>query len=141
MKYKHILLATDLEKQHFHLCEKAKALAHEWKASLDLLHVIEPPPLLQLAQGLGFTEVAQPAETDAKQVMQLLGEALDISPTHLHVEVGSIQIKVLEKIKELHCDLFLMGSHAPSLLPAFLDNSAHSLIYHLPCDLMVLQPT
>ena len=58
--YKNILHLTDLTTQHYLMCEKAMKIAQQFQAKLYLLHVIELPPTLQLAQGLGFAELDSP---------------------------------------------------------------------------------
>ena len=50
--YTNILFATDLLTEHKHLVESAAAIAKHFHAKLYLLHVIELPSTLQLAQGL-----------------------------------------------------------------------------------------
>lgn len=76
--YKNILFATDLLKEHNHLAEKAIAIAKQFNAKLYLLHIIELPASFQLAQGLGFTELANPAKDDAQTVLALMGENFNI---------------------------------------------------------------
>ena len=73
--YTKILHATDLKENHYDLCKKAVDIAHTFKATLHILHVIEPPAMLQLAQGLGFAELAAPVKDDAQIVLNLLGES------------------------------------------------------------------
>ena len=73
--YTHILHATDLSETHFELCEQAAALSNKLGACLYLIHVIEAPASLQIAQGLGFAEIGKPVKDDAEVVMQVLGDA------------------------------------------------------------------
>lgn len=136
--YKRILHATDLSEHHFYMCEQSARLAKQLNATLFLLHVIEPPPSLQLAQGLGFAEFDSPPLTDAKAVMAVLGEALQIPVEHQWVEIGSIKTHCLEKIKDFSCDLIIVGKHTPSKLPSFLESSAHLILNHVSCDVLVL---
>ena len=74
--YNVILHATDLSSEHYSICEKAADFARHFKAKLYLLHVIELPASLQLAQGLGFAEFDRPVslKVDAQAVMAALGE-------------------------------------------------------------------
>ena len=50
--YANILLATDLSENHFEMCRQAADIAACFQAKLFLMHVIEPPARLQIAQGL-----------------------------------------------------------------------------------------
>jgi len=137
--YTNILHATDLSENHFHMCQQAVDIAKSFNATLYLLHVIEPPPSLQLAQGLGFAEFDQPVKDDAQAVMRVLGEALNIPDSQLFVEIGSIKMHVLNKVNELSCDLIIIGGHTPNKLPAFLGSTAHAVIHKACCDVLTLR--
>ena len=137
--YTHILHATDLSESHFKMSQQAVHIAQCFKAKLYLLHVIEPPPSLQLAQGLGFAEFDHPIREDALSVMKVLGEALKIPQNQQFVEIGSIKMHVLDKADELDCDLIIIGSHTPSKLPSFLGSTAHAVIHHAKCDVLTLR--
>lgn len=139
----HIMLhATDLSDNHFYLCEQAVAFAKKFHATLHFIHVIEPPPSLQLAQGLGFAEFDRPQllQEDAKAVMATLGDTFHLPPTQQWVEIGSIQQHVLAKIKELNADLLILGHHVSTHLPSFLDSSAHNMAEKSPCSVLILYP-
>ena len=138
--YTRVLHATDLRENHYELCEKAVSVARCFNATLHLLHVIEPPASLQLAQGLGFAELAIPAKDDAALVLKILGEALNIPKAQQHIEIGSIKMHVLETIQRLGCDLLIVGSHDPANhLPAFLGSTAHAAVHHAPCDVLTVR--
>lgn len=137
--YTHILHATDLSENHFHMSQQAVEIAKRFKAKLFLLHVIEPPASLQLAQGLGFAEFDSPIRDDAQTVMAILGEALNIPLDQQFVEIGSIKTHVLDKAKELGCKLIIIGSHTPTKLPAFLGSTAREIIHDAKCDVLTLR--
>ncbi|MDF1677480.1 MAG: universal stress protein [Legionellaceae bacterium] len=137
--YTHILHATDLSETHFELCEQACALAKKFEARLSLIHVIETPASLQMAQGLGFAEMNVPVKDDAEVVMQVLGEALHLPKTQLFVETGPVKQRVLEKLIEMNCDLLVIGSHRPHDLSEFLGSTARNLVEHAPSDVLTLR--
>lgn len=137
--YTHILHATDLSENHFHMCQQAVAIAKCFRARLYLLHVIQPPASLQLAQGLGFAEFDQPIKDDAEAVMRTLGEALNIPTSQQFVEIGSIKINVLKKVEELSCNLIIIGSHSANKLSSFLGSTAHAVVHHAKCDVLTLR--
>ena len=137
--YKNILHATDLSENHFYLCEKVVKLAHSLGASLHFLHVIETPASLQWAQSLGFAELATPVKDGAQTVMLTLADALNVSPDNLHVEIGSAYIHILNKIKELECDLVVLGGYSANSLPNFLGSTAHAVAHHVPCDILTMR--
>jgi len=139
--YTHILHATDLAENHFHMCQQAVEIAKRFHATLYLLHVIETPPSLQLAQGLGFAEIENPLQIqhDAQAVLAVLGESLNIPLEQQFVEIGSIKQHVHDKLHELGCSLVIVGRHMQNKLPAYLDSSAHSIIHETGCDILTLQ--
>ncbi|KTD23099.1 universal stress protein A UspA [Legionella lansingensis] len=137
--YKCILHATDLSENHFDICKKATEIAALFGAKLHLLHVIEPPTSLQLAQSLGFAELANPVKDDALTVMALLGDAMNIPTEQQHVEIGSLKMHILEKVKALGCGLIILGSHQASAVPAFLGSTAYAMLHHAPCDVLTLR--
>lgn len=137
--YTNILLATDLSEMHFNICEKAVKIATALQAKLYLLHVVEVPAGIQLAQSLGFTELAQPSTDDAWTVMHLLGEALNIPADQLLVERGAIGDVITQKVHQLDCDLILVGNHTTENLPSLIGSTTSYLILHAPCDVMTLR--
>ncbi len=137
--YKNILHATDLSDTHFDLCEQALEIAKRFDAQLYLIHVIDAPMTLQVAQGLGFAEMGPPAKQDAEIVMQVLGDALHLPSHHVFVETGSVRTHVLEKLTELRCDLLIIGSHTPHELSEILGGTARSLVEHAPSDVLTIR--
>lgn len=137
--YNNILHATDLREEHFHISEKAKAIADYFKAKLYLLHVIELPASVQLAQGLGFTELSHPVKDDALTVIELLGEALGVPKKQQMVEIGSVAEHMFKKVRELNCNLIIIGSHTTEHFATFLGSTASATVHHAPCDVMTLR--
>ena len=139
--YTHILHATDLNEHHYAMCQQALNIAKKFHAKLYLLHVIEQPLSLQVAQGLGFAEFDSPSpiKNDAQMVMSTLGDALNIPVEQQFVEIGSIKQHVLNKAEALGCDLIIIGSHTPSNLPAFLGSTAHAVVHAAHCDVLTLR--
>lgn len=137
--YKIILHPTDLSEDHYNLCKESAEIAQAFGAKLHFLHVIQLPSSIQIAQSLGFTELAAPATDDAQTVMNLLGESLGIPQTQLHVEVGSIKRFILDYIDKLHCDLVLLGNHSTNNFPTFMGSTGHAIIQNAPCDVMTLR--
>ena len=137
--YHKILHATDLGGNHYKMCEQAAEIAKIFNAKLHLIFVIEPPASLQLAQGLGFAEFDRPIKTDADEVMKLLGDAINVPEKCQYIEIGSVKHQIINKAKELGCDLIIVGSHTPSNLPAFLGSTAHAVVNHASCDVLTLR--
>jgi nucleotide-binding universal stress UspA family protein len=136
--YKHILHATDLSENHFRYCEKSLEISKTLNAKLYIMHVVESPNSLQIAQGLGFTEIYNPTEAlkSAQQILSIIGESLKIADDQLIVEIGSIKESVLKKASELNCNLIIIGHKEKSSLPEFLQSSAHNIEPYAKCDVL-----
>lgn len=139
--YKNILHATDLSESHFGYCEKSLQIANYFHAKLYIMHVIESPSSLQLAQGLGFAEIYDPtsALVSAQQVLKIVGDSLKIPENQLIVEVGSIKEHVLKKAAELNCNLIIIGHHESTRLPEFFQSSAHYIEGYANCDVLSIR--
>ncbi|MBL7478795.1 universal stress protein [Legionella bononiensis] len=137
--YKNILFASDLLNEHYHLAEKAANIAKQFNAKLYLLHVIDLPASVQLAQGLGFTELANPAKDDAQTVLSLIGENLKVPSNQQFVEIGSVKEHIFSKVKELDCQLIIIGNHSSKGIQTFLGSTAHATVNHAPCDVLTLR--
>ena len=137
--YKKILHATDLSENHYTLCQQAMNIAKCFQAKLSLIHVIEIPSSIQLAQSLGFMELVKPLKDQGVATLNIVGESLGILPQSQYVEIGSIKTHIINKINELGFDLIIIGSHTPSHLPNFLSSTAHMLTNHVPCDVLTIR--
>lgn len=137
--YTNILFATDLLDKHKHLVEQAAQVARHFNATLYLLHVIELPTSYQVAQSLGFTELANPAKDDAETVLSLIGESINIPSSQQFVEIGSVRDIIFKKVKQLNCDLVIIGSHSTHGLESILGSTAHAITNRAPCDVLTLR--
>jgi universal stress protein A len=139
--YTNILFATDLLDKHKHLIEQAALIAEHFKATLYLLHVIELPTSYQVAQGLGFTELANPAKDDAQTVLSLIAEGINVPISQQFVEIGSVKDIIFKKVKDLNCQLVIVGSHSTHGLGSLLGSTAHAITNRAPCDVLTLRIT
>lgn len=133
-----ILHATDLSENHFEMCERAVDLAKKLNAKLYLLHVVETPSTMVLAQGLGFTEIESPEPLleDARSVMTLLGETFGIPKKQLLIELGTPKQHILQKEADLACQMIIVGHHSTNPM---LGNTARSVVDDAKCDVLTLK--
>ena len=137
--YNNILYATDLSKEHYVIDQKAATIAKSFGANLQLIHVLEPPTSLQIAQGLGFAEFDIPVKKEALTVINVLGESLNISPNNQHIEIGSVKNEILKKASALQCDLIIVGSHSPGGFSAFVGSTTHAIVHNARCDVLTIR--
>ncbi|OGV27207.1 MAG: universal stress protein UspA [Legionellales bacterium RIFCSPHIGHO2_12_FULL_37_14] len=137
--YKRILHATDLQKNHFAMCEKANTLAKYHHAELFLVHIVEIPQSMILAQNLGFAGLIAPAKEDAKIVLKTVGEALKIPTSHQFVDTGIVRQHILERATSLKCDLIILGRHGEGMLQSLLGSTTYHIMQHAECDVLTLK--
>ncbi len=109
------------------------------KAALYFLHVIDLPASVQLAQGLGFTELATPSKEDAQTVLALLGERYGIPVEHQSVEIGSIKEHIFDTVDRWDCQLLIIGDHSSTGLASRLGSTTYSIVNHATCDVLILK--
>lgn len=133
-----ILHATDLSEHHFRMCERAVGIAKQLHAKLYLMHVVQTPSTLLLAQGLGFTEIENPEPLleDARGVMAVLGDTFHIPKKQLLVELGSAKEHILQKGIDLACQMIIIGHHSAKLM---LGNTARAITDAAKCDVLTLR--
>jgi nucleotide-binding universal stress UspA family protein len=137
--YTNILHLTDLNADHILLGQQASEIAARFGAKLYLLHVIEEPRSVQIAQALGFAEIEPPPIKDAGLVLQTLGETLDVPKKNCFVMAGTIEQSVLELVNNLNIDLIIIGSHNAAATPKILEHSGEKILTEPPCDVLVIK--
>lgn len=138
--YKNIIHATDLNADHYQMCAKSLKIAKAFNAKLFIMHVIEPPTSLQVAQGLGFTEICNQTASaeNAKEILQMISESLGIPAQQIIVSLGSIKKQIQNKISELNCELIIIGKHSSNELMELLGNNTHNLEKTINCDILTI---
>lgn len=107
-----ILVPVDFSDCSLDALEYAAVVAQQAKASLMLLHVLEP-----VSYGLDFTFGHSMAREQEREMWTKRLEALTSSHQHAHVPIAS-QLRgglpsdsILEAVQTLPCDLIVMGTH------------------------------
>ena len=136
--YSTIIHATDLQDDHYSMCTYAKEFADKFGAKLYLIHVIQPPTSLQLAQSLGFAEFDRPVQKDALSVMHVIAEGLSLPKENVMVEIGSIKSHLLKAINDLGAELIILGKGGHEHLPNILGSTAHAITQQAPCHVLTI---
>lgn len=138
--YHNILHATDLAADHYAMCEKSLKIANAFNTDLHIIHIIESPASLQLAQGLGFTEIYNPttAEENAQDILKMIGESLEIPATRLSVVIGSIKEQIQHKITTINSNLLILGKHQTHKLIDLGPDTTKEIEKFISCDVLTL---
>lgn len=137
--YQHILCCVDLSTHSKATLEKALALSNTFKATLELLHVIEPP--LFYLSGFERTECAlEEMKQGAEKSLAEFAKSNKIPKKHCHLAIGSAKTQILEIAMNLNCDLLLMGSHgAGTSIGNLIGSTANVILSSAQCDVLIVQ--
>jgi len=142
--YRKILLAVDLTADTTQIAERAKALAATHGAELELLHVVEPVPLVT---PIDVPEVMTPAVLDvqdeiaagARTRLEKLAADLGVPTSRAQVLIGNTQAEIVRAARERHVDLIVLGGHERHGLSLLVDFTEDSVLHKAPCDVLVVR--
>ncbi|MDP3560868.1 MAG: universal stress protein [Legionellaceae bacterium] len=139
--YKRVLLATDFDDVGINAARKAKKIADENKASLFLVHVVEPIPAYAYPGFAGFAEVEVSIREQAERELNKLAEQIDVDKKHRLLEFGSIKNEVLRVAHEHKIELIVTGSHGKHGLALLLGSTADAILHAAHCDILIVRPS
>lgn len=138
MRYKHILIATDLSEGSERIVQRAFELAKEFAAKLSIIHVVEPLP------GYGYAFIA-PAEIEqqlideAKKQLKEIGKKYTIDDNNIHVLLGPTKAEIIEIAEQNQVDLIVVGTHIRHGLAHLLGSTANAVIHSAKCDVLTVR--
>lgn len=138
--YSRIILGTDLGPQSLYIGQQAKQLALLCQAELIILHVVEA----SIAYTAHFAEQntnLKKSQENAYKSLQAFCTKLSISEDQALLKTGTPQDTLLETVSEKHCDLVIVGSHGVGGYTHLLGSTAHHLLEHAPCNVLIVQVT
>ena len=150
MAYKHILVAVDNDDNSEKVCRRALEIATGCHAKLDLLHVVEPPPLPVIAAG-GMGAISPPVEPTpeerkeavetARKNLEALKALLGITDADVRVIESPLTKETIhEAARDCGANLVVVGSHGRHGLALFLSSSiASEFLKDAPCDLLAVR--
>lgn len=136
--YKHILFATDLSEDTYHLLEKVRQMRMLTDGLLSIVHVVEPLPGYSYAY-LGIEDIEGQLLNEARQSLTKLGEKMNVVPKHLFIEVGPTKTKILKIAEEIGADLIICGSHGRHGLSLLLGSTANAVLHGANCDVLTVR--
>ncbi|HHT00862.1 MAG TPA: universal stress protein [Thiomicrospira sp.] len=142
--YKHILVAVDFsENSHFAL-KKAKALAENCHATIELIHVVEIPtyPILEDVAVMGMPGIWDEEMTESiisASNTRLSKLAKEFNIDNFHTIAGIADVDIVEYAKQKKHDLIIMGSHGLSGLQRLIGSTTNSVINSSSCDVLAVK--
>jgi nucleotide-binding universal stress UspA family protein len=139
---KRILVPTDFSSTSMAALKYAVLYARQFGASLDLLHVLEPPPFLSDLKDVPLAMTEQEATKKATAELANLARrevdaAVPITPL---VRSGKAYVEITEAARELQADLIVIATHGyTGLKHTLLGSVAERVIRHAGCPVLVVR--
>jgi len=142
-RIKRIVVATDFSDLSQEAIDTAVAFAHEWGATLDLIHVASelsyaiPPPMDVMSLPLDMAAVLRDASKHMEEVearVRQHGVACESA-----VLVGRADTEIVDHADQTHADLIVLGTHGRHGLPhALLGSVAEKVVQHAHCPVLTI---
>lgn len=136
--YKRILFATDLTDDTEYLTQKVAQVCDLTKATLSIIHVVEPLPGYSYAY-LGIEDIEGQLLEEAKQSLTKLGAKLNVATSNQFIEVGPTKTKILKIADDNQIDLIICGSHGRHGLSLLLGSTANAILHGAKCDVLTVR--
>ena len=137
--YKHILVAIDLSEEAHSLLAKATALAKQYDAVLEVVHVMDWP-LTGFDPVMGYSAASDDSmlEEMANAVTRVVAKH-GIDEAHTHTLMGQPSATIAHLAAELKADLVVIGSHGKHGWRALLGSTATAIMQILQCDCLLVR--
>lgn len=136
-----ILVPVDLSSRSLPLLRYAAALAEQYEARIDVLHAVEPVPLLDIVSGaMTMRDVVPDMRRLAESRLKSMLRRIDVGPQppDVHVVEGHAASKVLDVARERRTDLIVIGKQGRSAIERFFIGSVtERVVRHAPCPVLV----
>jgi nucleotide-binding universal stress UspA family protein len=139
-RFRRILVPVDFSEFSKGALRTAGALAADWGARLDLIHVIEPVEFVKELNFITSDGDATEAELEAKKRLATLakGEAPNVSGVRTHVAIGKPFERIVEFAERHEVDLILMPTHGRTgFTRVLLGSTAERVVEHARCPVLV----
>jgi universal stress protein A len=142
--YRRILLALDLTADSVPIAERAKEVAATHGAELDILHVVEPLPLMapfDTPEMLAPTILQTQDEiaAGARKRLDKLAADLGLPAGRAQVIVGNTQVEIVRAARERGADLIVLGSRERHGLSLLVDFTEDAVLHKAPCDVLAVR--
>lgn len=143
--FKHILLATDGSAASRHAARMATQLAHEHKARLTAVFVVDPYPYIGIGQTnpLGFQAYMANAQEHAAQAHAEVEALCRDEGRHVELQVRMAEDTtpasgIVQTARDVQADLIVIGSHGRSAIARLMLGSvAAQVVAHSPIPVLV----
>jgi nucleotide-binding universal stress UspA family protein len=140
---KKLLVPTDFSNCSLKALTYAIAFASQFKASITLLHVIQPYYVAgDYAGGLDYATLEQEIEENsARRLKELAREAIgDRAKYRTQLALGRPVDEISRAAEELNADLIIISTHGHTgLKHIVLGSTAENVVRHAPCPVLTVR--
>lgn len=141
--YQRILLAVDLTQDTLYIGQKARALAAALDAELELLHVVEPVPLVVPVPPEPVVPVVVQTQAElidiATEGLRRLARDLGIPESRWNVVVGDTRHEIIRVARDGKMDLIVLGSRERHALKFLIKPTEDTVLHKAPCDVLAVR--
>ena len=139
--YRNILLAVDFSDYGHFVAQKAKSLATQFNARLNLIHVLDNIPMPDTPYGTVIPLYENTSddllEIEKNKLISII-ERLDIDREHCWLIWGEPQQEITQLAVREQIDLIVVGSHGRHGLAVLMGSTAKGVLYHAECDVLAV---
>ena len=142
MRYKNVLLVTDLREDSDIVASRAKCMLDSPDAKLRVLHVMEETVLTAGYEIVPIIPINNEDEiiSGAREKMQQLLARHKIIADDAHVETAlSTRRGILDYCEKIKPDLIVIGRHVRTGLASLLGATADDILPGVNCDVLVVK--
>lgn len=142
--FRKILVAVDLSPDSVQIAERARSIAATHGAQIEMLHVVEPLPLvtpLDTPEVLAPTVLQTQNElvSGARVRLQKLAADVGLPSAKAEVILGNTQAEIVRAARERRVDLIVLGSRERHGLSLLVDFTEDSVLHKAPCDVLAVR--
>ena len=138
--YRRILLAVDLTDECRRVAERARVLADTGRATLHIMHVIEP---LVLGYGgevpMDLSAVQDQIEKQAHAHLADFAARFNVPSACRHLVFGRPESEIHRLAEAESMDLIVVGSHGRHGLALLLGSTANGVLHGASCDVLAVR--
>jgi len=141
-QYQNILVAIDFSEYGMEVALKAKQLAEQFSAPLNVLHVLDNIPMPDTPYGtvipLDTVDLTNELLEIEKKKFKQICDQLNIDPARRWLIWGEPQHEITQTASQEKIDLIIVGSHGRHGLAILVGSTAKGVLYHANCDVLAI---
>jgi len=138
--YQRILCAIDLTDDSRAVAERAAALAAQWQAQVQLLHVVEFVSIDPMSDSLvPAVQIDDRVMERARAQLQALATSVGLAADAVQTISGSVKVEVVRQARSWRADLIVLGSRERHGLSVLVNLTEDTVLHAAPCDVLAVR--